>query len=152
MKNCEVLLSIKPKWCELIANGKKIVEVRKTRPKLGEPFKVYIYETKDKNFESICTYSKVTGVYFTHRIGKVIGEFICSCITNIRADNIIQAYYQNQETCLTDYELMEYANGRKLYYWRIFNLVIYDKPKELSEFRLKRPPQSWCYVSEEKHD
>lgn len=26
-----VLISIRPKWCELIVNGKKTVEVRKTR-------------------------------------------------------------------------------------------------------------------------
>lgn len=60
-----VLLSVRPKWCELIASGKKTVEVRKTRPKIETPFKCYIY----------CT-----------------------------------------------------------------------KPKELSEFGLERPPQSWCYV------
>lgn len=41
-----VLISIKPKWCELIARGKKTVEVRKTRPKLETPFKCYIYQTK----------------------------------------------------------------------------------------------------------
>lgn len=38
-----VLISIQPKWCELIASGKKTVEVRKTKPKLETPFKVYIY-------------------------------------------------------------------------------------------------------------
>jgi len=43
-----VLISIQPKWCELIASGKKTIEVRKTRPKLDTPFKVYIYCTKDK--------------------------------------------------------------------------------------------------------
>lgn len=32
-----VLLSIKPKYCELIASGKKTIEVRKTRPKLKPP-------------------------------------------------------------------------------------------------------------------
>lgn len=41
----EVLISIQPKWCELIANGKKTVEVRKTRPKIETPFKCYIYCT-----------------------------------------------------------------------------------------------------------
>ena len=30
----EVLISIQPKWCELIASGKKTVEVRKTKPKI----------------------------------------------------------------------------------------------------------------------
>ena len=32
-----VLISIQPKWCELIASGKKTVEVRKTKPKLETP-------------------------------------------------------------------------------------------------------------------
>ena len=41
-----VLISIKPKWCDLIRRGRKTVEVRKTCPKLEVPFKVYIYCTK----------------------------------------------------------------------------------------------------------
>lgn len=43
-----VLLSIRPKWCELIASGKKTIEMRKTRPKIPVPFKCYIYCTKPK--------------------------------------------------------------------------------------------------------
>ena len=45
-----VLISIKPKWCELIVSGKKTVEVRKTKPKLETPFKCYIYCTKNGKF------------------------------------------------------------------------------------------------------
>ncbi len=41
-----ILISIKPQYCELIANGKKTIEVRKTKPKLEPPFKCYIYCTK----------------------------------------------------------------------------------------------------------
>lgn len=41
-----VLLSIKPKFCELIASGKKTIEVRKSAPKLKPPFKCFIYCTK----------------------------------------------------------------------------------------------------------
>ena len=43
-----VLISIRPKWCELIANGTKTVEVRKSRPKLHTPFKCYIYCTQPR--------------------------------------------------------------------------------------------------------
>jgi predicted transcriptional regulator len=43
-----VLISIQPKWCELIASGKKTVEVRKTIPKIEKPFKCYIYCTQTK--------------------------------------------------------------------------------------------------------
>lgn len=43
-----VLISIRPKWCELIASGKKTIEVRKTRPKIETPVKCYIYCTVGK--------------------------------------------------------------------------------------------------------
>lgn len=48
-----IIQSIQPKWCELIASGKKTIEVRKTLPKKYvkdinefEPYKVFIYCTK----------------------------------------------------------------------------------------------------------
>lgn len=41
-----VMLSIKPKYCELIASGRKTIEVRKTKPKVETPFKCYIYQSK----------------------------------------------------------------------------------------------------------
>ena len=44
-----VMLSIQPRWCELIAAGEKTMEVRKTRPKLETPFKCYIYQTLPKS-------------------------------------------------------------------------------------------------------
>lgn len=182
-----VLMSIQPKWCELIASGKKTVEVRKTKPKLETPFKVYIYCTQEKRllhkfdkgeriddehfFEEHVFIRQNTWIrgHFNPN-GKVIGEFACDYITGLKADNIIQAYYNNtKETCLTDKEITRYANGKKVFYWHISNLVIYGKPKELGEFvsgssrlefsntkdgfplkwsGMKRPPQSWCYVEE----
>lgn len=71
-----ILQSIKPQYCELIASGKKTIEVRKTRPKLDVPFKVYIYCTKksylgllEDDFWLILK-KKVCN-------GKVIGEYVC---------------------------------------------------------------------------
>jgi predicted transcriptional regulator len=190
-----VLLSVQPKWCDKICNAighdenftliyEKTVEVRKTRPKLSTPFKVYIYCTKGEPVlktigNSIFidkTYKDGDNLYglYEHVNGKVIGEFVCDCITGLKADNMLQAYYNNtKETCLTDEEIKRYANGGKLYYWHISNLVIYDKPRELRGFKkinrecwyadlglakrdcpecknegcfVTRPPQSWCYV------
>ena len=40
-----VLVSIQPKWCAKIAKGDKTLEIRKTKPKIETPFKVYIYST-----------------------------------------------------------------------------------------------------------
>ena len=34
-----VLISIRPEWVEKIANERKTIEVRKTKPYLGTPFK-----------------------------------------------------------------------------------------------------------------
>jgi predicted transcriptional regulator len=130
-----VLISIQPKWCELIASGKKTVEVRKTKPKLETPFKVYIYETKDKKYENIgiLGYKQDGTPYnFVNHIGKVIGEFVCDeIIIDEKGENSdILRFYGN----LTHEELWEYGRNKTLYGWHISNLVIYEKPRELSEF------------------
>ena len=191
-----VMISIQPKLVEKICHkigedetGKAIyekrIEVRKTAPK-EVPFKCYIYETKGQ-------YVKFThGAHtkYGYGRGKVIGEFIC--------DRIIcsQAYFDSQgknhltnvfpddikKTCLDEYDLWDYIAGKAVkanqmydgYLWHISDLKIYDKPKELSEFRkpcdrfldcctcrrlvhneymscdnkITRPPLSWCYVED----
>lgn len=191
-----VLISTRPKLVEKICHkigedetGKAIyekrIEVRKTAPK-EVPFKCYIYETKGQ-------YVKFThGAHtkYGYGRGKVIGEFIC--------DRIIcsQAYFDSQgknhltnvfpddikKTCLDEYDLWDYIAGKAVkanqmydgYLWHISDLKIYDKPRELSEFRkpcdrfldcctcrrlvhneytscdnkITRPPLSWCYVED----
>lgn len=64
-----VLISIKSRWCDLIMNGKKTVEIRTSRPKIDTPFKCYIY----------CTQGSGRNTYAGN--GKVIGEFICDRIS-----------------------------------------------------------------------
>ena len=106
-----VLISIQPKWCELIASGKKTIEVRKTRPKLNTPFKVYIYCTKAKVVakyifrpEDYPEYMRPDKTVFCkgrdtsspfcdpkNGNGKVIGEFVCDKIYNYYADDFVGA-------------------------------------------------------------
>ena len=164
-----VMLSIRPRWVQKIANGEKTIEVRKTRPKLETPFKCYIY----------CTQSGVAlGAWGKH--GKVIGEFTCDRIFPINVfDNggIQNWFFEHMErSCLTYEELADYiGNGRTGHGWHISDLVIYDDPKELIEFHtwkkckscsnsgyestaciydencmipaaITKAPQSWCYV------
>jgi hypothetical protein len=182
-----VLMSIKPRWCELIASGKKTVEVRKTKPQIAPPFKVYIYETKDKRYENIgvCGWKEDGTKYiFNNHCGRVIGEFVC-----YRIDEFTKAFFDEQEPndtdlicffldqfCLSYSELCAYVGLKDFYGWNITDLVIYDKPMGLGEFKpynrteddckfshlgfaipkcqecrecyVKRPPQSWCYVEE----
>lgn len=167
-----VLISIQPKWCELIASGKKTVEVRKSKPKLKTPFKVYIYATKG-DFGALIKRSgnKFLGYKEQNIGGKVIGEFVCDAIFPIScyySDVNVRGIHREQPyTCLTDKEMIDYlGNGVEGYGWHISDLVIYDEPKELGEFHsyncgvkiengypmptheITRPPQSWCYVEE----
>lgn len=140
-----VLISIQPKWCELIASGKKTVEVRKTRPKIETPFKVYIYQTRKPVQVSFSGTGRHISEYdrtywYNERSGKVFGEFVCDAVLPMSLT------YSNPEsrlalkefpfTCLTDKQIIDYlGNGKDGYGWHISDLVIYDKPKELSEFK-----------------
>ena len=159
-----VLISIQPGWCKLIALGKKTVEIRKTKPKLETMFKVYIYCTKEKPTFTQSAFCEGVST------GKVIGEFICDCITPLY--NVCYDEWERlsgglheiekklvKQACLTEKELHNYARGKRCCTWHISNLKIYDKPRELSEFSkygfghpvpLKRPPQSWMYVEVER--
>ena len=147
-----VLISIRPEWCEKIINGRKTIEVRKTRPKMDTPFKCYIYKCGN---------------------GKVIGEFLCDEIININGAGRIPSDIA-RPTCLEPAELHQYLGAATGFGWHISNLRIYDTPRELDDFRrackndwwcescamyseyngtcgngslqIRRPPQSWCYV------
>lgn len=188
-----VLISIKPKWCELIARGEKTIEVRKTKPKIDTPFRCYIYCTKEKtNGDFILCKSKENSNLFGFNAavgmnkgfanetdlqlkGKVIGEFVCSEITEFESEfwddetferiqtiikdcdryfefgeydyetvatNEDEKYKENwlcKQSCVSWEEMRKYVGAgiTEFYGWHISNLVIYDTPKELSEFYTK---------------
>lgn len=179
-----VLISIRPKWCSLIASGKKTLEIRKTRPKLKPPFKCYIYETKGKVERAR---GEEDGYHYQEGRSAVIGEFTCDQIEEIAVafrggDGPMVAIGGNQVwygglvqhmSCLTTKDICKYIGGigRRGFGWHISSLIVYDRPKKLSEFKqchkceyhkncfeheyscdgayaLNRPPQSWCYVEE----
>lgn len=167
-----ILMSIKPKWCELIFSGEKTVEVRKTAPKLKPPFKVYVYQTKYR----LCN-KFINEVLNTVYDGcKVIGEFVCNKEEDYYANERGWYGYPHEETCLRCAEIARYGRGKTLHGLHITAPKLYDTPKALSEFRkpdepfhtveinengnvvfcdgyidgepITRPPQSWMYVEE----
>lgn len=194
-----ILLSTRPKWCEKICheigkdeNGKAIyekrIEVRKTAPK-EVPFKAYIYCTNQKiNGEILLTNDKkVEGRNRGFRdngdiplAGKVIGEFVCDKVYSIKNQGSRFSVADEEQSvtneivrqsCLDYYDMVSYLGNKYGYAWNISDLQIYDKPKELSEFKtgckgckerdtyhckfycygerpLTRPPQSWMFVKE----
>lgn len=146
-----VLISIRPKWCEKIINGDKTIEVRKTRPKLETPFKCYIYCTKDKHLafmqnrfgtKLIACMDAETAIPVGGAVGngKIIGEFTCDRIYELAPLNHAPDGVEKQ-ACLTREEIVNYLKGTG-YGWHIFDLEIYDQPKELNEFRF--PPELYC--------
>lgn len=203
-----VMISIKPKWCELIASGKKTIEVRKTRPKIETPFKCYIYCTND--FADSRTRRKGSEFWIGEPLnniskgryignGMVIGEFVCDFVNEYTAEftdgnyhEDIRQVFEDGETiiasnedenpnncflcnraCLSFEDIKKYIgtnfHEKPFYGWHISDLVIYDKPKELSDFSsgssplsfsktkdgfpwkysgMTRPFQSWGYVEE----
>lgn len=189
-----VMLSIRPKWCEKIAGGEKTIEVRKTKPKLEAPFKCYIYCTAERaGYDALWVLDAPTREEYSFMAvsaylenpkgankgnGKVIGEFTCDRIYELAPLNHAPDDVEKQ-ACLTREEIVNYLNGTG-HGWHIVELKIYDKPRELSEFRracpnswdcescamhrenngtcgnerlqIKRAPQSWCYVEAMKDD
>ena len=159
-KMTEIILSVRPKWCELIASGRKTIEVRKTKPKCDVPLKVYIYCTRAKRSEKL--YSNGTVIVkdtrklldpsvrysgskiFQRWNGKVIGEFVCDTIITDHTFGHDPLF--NALSCMNDAEIASYCTANEMYGWHISDLIIYDKPKDLSDFGMKRAPQSWYYA------
>ena len=167
------LISIQPKWVEKIASGEKTIEVRKTAPK-EVPFKAYIYCTIGNGVKG--DYLVPSGI----QCGKVIGEFVCDKVYLIKNQGSMFSVADEEQSvtneiarqsCLDYYDMVSYLGNKYGYAWHISDLKIYDKPKELREFKMgckgckerdtyhckfycygerpiTRPPQSWMYVKE----
>lgn len=177
----------------------KRIEVRKSAPK-EVPFKAYVYVTKDKLYlygdMPIKEFYLDNGGYKGGECngiklcnGKVIGEFICNEVEEFHEWELSPqgkfADFERErlekfltDACLSEEEVVRYRENlpycKPLYGWHISDLKIYDKPKELSEFRkpfidyvspkeskmvnpkigiseyVTFPPQSWIYVEELK--
>ena len=190
-----VILSIQPWYCSPILSGDKTVEVRKTKPRIQTPFKCYIYCTQCSPYNPAIPYNYKTGTskysteHSTFFTSHVIGEFICDEVKQLDLDSVGVGFYEDDKFIylseyndwdekLTRQEFWDYSRGKRVYGWHISNLIIYDTPKKLSDFKkvcpnelycescamfseysqscgnaaltLKRPPQSWCYVSDKK--
>ena len=132
-----VLISIRPKWCKKIVLGEKTIEVRKTRPKLETPFKVYIYCTSgrpdlnipispERLMQDYLDTGSMRSLNCTLGNGKVIGEFVCDRIDTFLPENEPYVIYNIDydyvfQTCIEYGTLWNYGNGKTLYGWHISN-------------------------------
>lgn len=140
-----IILSIKPKFAELIYSGKKTIEWRKTEPRViainrqikqdEKPIKVYLYET--------APIKKITGFFI---LGKIHGlenpRRWPGDIWGLWLDDLVK------RGCVPLEDLKEYAGKYSgLYGWEILNVYKLHEIYKLEDLGLKRPPQSWCYTS-----
>lgn len=143
----DVLISLKPYYYYLIGEGIKKVEVRKSYPKADDWSRnSWFYMSRDeKSFAKIPT--ELQEKYRNH-FGKVGMQFVCdrvigTCPWRLKGETGLCAKRTEEETnfpnnaCLTLEEIEKYAGsrGRGIYGWHISNLVVYDKPRELGEFK-----------------
>lgn len=133
-----ILMSIHPQWCEKIFNGSKTIEVRKSRPSIPTPFKVYVYQTKHKGGKAIMS-EVLNSVYGG---GKVIGSFVCDRIVDIQSNGDDCGNYWHEwddecgieAMCLSYEELETYLGKSVGYGWHITEPKLFEKPRELGEF------------------
>lgn len=182
-----IMISDKPKWCALMMNGKKKVEVRKAN--VGKAIQklideqgfadIYVYCTKDEELYKFSwnkTWWYENFKHFTdmgcdqaHAIdsdnlnGKVLFKFRCYKVEKIKlpytlfgtnewvkceAQRTLQTETLDEKdllklSCLKDIDFYTYLNfknspnnvGCAIH---ISDLEIFDRPKELSEFKVKK--------------
>ena len=173
-----ILASLKPYYYYLIAEEKKKIEVRKTALK-NLPQDITFYMSNDE--KSFAKIPKEFQEKYRKHFGKVGMKVVCEKIDKYTSLLFRgQEFYQNFTTSeeikahLTLKEMRVYGKGKPIYGWHISDLKIYDKPKEVSEFKhwvnnkdydgwneqrtkiikgfvlkpLTRPPQSYMFVED----
>ena len=129
-----ILMSIHPKWAKLIYEGKKTLEWRKTCPKSVGADKVFLYET--------------------FPVKKVTGFFYCVGIEGLSLTDkdakFLRKDYVESAGCVPMERLKIYqGNSDCIFGWRIGKVIKFtDVERDLSDFNIKRAPQSWQYVED----
>lgn len=121
----EILLPIKSEYIDAIKRGDKIVEYRGWKPSCNLPFKVYVYNTQP--------------------IGLVVGEFT---VNQIIEDNINSLWVKTKLIGGIDYGTFKsyFMHKSKGYAFCIDNFQLYEQPKCLDEFNIKKAPQRFLYI------
>jgi|AGTN01.2.fsa_nt_gi ASCH domain. len=177
-----VLMAFQPKWSRLIRQGKKKVEVRTKIPNLEPPYDIYMYESLGRTYKNMSEdywsnhpdlISFDDGVTLHEGWGKVVGKFTVEKVDKIPVDSKEHEYWSKNGTCLTVDDFINYCNGNDLKALHISDLVVFEQPRELGEFKaydktydkvgafgwafnekekyspLKRAPQSFQYIEVE---
>ena len=120
-----ILLSINPEYADKILAGSKKYEFRK--------------KLANKTVDKIMIYS-------TAPIMKVVGEV--EVLKTISSSPSALWEFTKKSAGITRDKFRKYFKGCKVAYaYQLGEIIQYDPPKELSEFNISLPPQSFIYLS-----
>ena len=126
----KIIMSIKTEYADKIFDGIKLYELRK------KPLK--------ENVDTIIVYS-------SGKVKKVIGEFKIEKIIKDSPDNIWNLGDDvlgiDKKSFYNYFKHSEYA-----YAIKVKDVIKYNLPKDLSDFGIKKAPQSFCYIKGEKNE
>lgn len=120
----KMLLSINPEYIERIIQGKKEYEFRKVRCKAGVTHIIF---------------------YETAPVKKVVAE---AQIEKILEGPINEIWEQAKECAGISYEFYQkyFTEKDKAVAYKLKNVIMFEHPKELSDYGLTSPPQSFVYI------
>ena len=123
----KVLMSIRTEYTNKILDKIKLYELRK--------------KPLNENVDTVIIYS-------SGKVKKVVGEFKIDKIIKDSPDNI---WNLGEEVLGIDKKsFYEYFKHSKYAYAiKIKDVIKYDTPKDLSDFGIKKAPQSFCYIKED---
>lgn len=130
-----ILLSIKPKYADLIYKGIKTIEWRKTFPYDAFYGKIFIYET--------APVSMVTGCF---RMNQILNPIILDKKSFKFISPVTEKQIENWGQVSIDF-LKKYAENGSVWGWHITDAKKLKRAVNLEYFHLKRPPQSWQYLN-----
>lgn len=124
-----MLLSIKPEYAKAILDGQKEYEFRKRRCK-SEVNKIILYSTAPES--------------------KVVGE---AEIEDIIEGSPSKIWELTKKTAgITQAKYRTYYQGyHNAVAYKLKNVVVYDPPKELSDYGIDHVPQSFQYIDTAEH-
>lgn len=122
---CAILLSINPQYVDRIMNGEKQYEFRKSLCK--------------RKVDKIIIYS-------TSPIMKVVGE---ADVEYILVDKPRTIWGKTKKYSGIKRQFFEeYYKGRnQAVAYKLTHIIQYEEPKELIDYGIKSPPQSFCYLN-----
>lgn len=119
-----ILLSIKPEYAKVILEGKKKYEFRKNRPQKKVDHIIFYASSPQKQVVGEATIDDIL-----EGTPKEIWEIAKTAAGITR--KFYFSYYTGKETAVA---------------YKLRNVILYDTPKELSDFGISKAPQSFIYL------